>query len=327
MPLSPAFHPAFESVGLFIYMVGLEKLRSAKKINVERLMTRLDAGMPYDSRMSDRAELEHLLISVKRSFFRRLGLAAEDLTHMSEMSNFAAYCLTHPVDCITFNYDDAFDWALADAYHRFTKNKGQHWYTYDGYGFTAGDIHTNINGVLTAVPDSTMLLLKLHGSVNWRIKLGRSAPYDPEDFFFHQQWHNGGIVLNNWTPPADAFEKIEIDAFMVPPVLTKSAITKEPVLRMIWDHARRKLEQASRVVFVGYSMPPTDIAARFLFAESIEQGTPIDVVIGDKNSDDEVSRITYEYRKLFWAKSPNIITKDARPWLAEHFPAGDLVRR
>src|SRR4051812_12991938 len=55
-----------------------EKQRAGGLINMERLMTRLDSEMPYDSREADASELKYLLFEVKRAFFRKLHKAERD---------------------------------------------------------------------------------------------------------------------------------------------------------------------------------------------------------------------------------------------------------
>lgn len=62
---------------------------------------------------------------------------------------------------------------------------------------------------------------------------------------------------------------IEETPFIVPPVLAKTDLATEPVLQAFWSRAREELAEAEDVTFVGYSFPPTDLAARFLFGEAI----------------------------------------------------------
>src|SRR5262249_47981773 len=62
---------------------------------------------------------------------------------------------------------------------------------------------------------------------------------------------------------------LEPSPLIVPPVLLKSSLTHQPVLQAVWTLAEDRLISADRVIFVGYSLPVTDIAARSLFSETM----------------------------------------------------------
>ena len=52
---------------------------------------------------------------------------------------------------------------------------------------------------------------------------------------------------------------------IVPPVLAKSSLLAQPVLRLVWTLAFEVLTWAKRVTFIGYSFPSTDLASRPCF--------------------------------------------------------------
>lgn len=64
--------------------------------------------------------------------------------------------------------------------------------------------------------------------------------------------------------PEDIESHLEREAFIVPPVLAKSSLVEQPILRLIWSPAFKKLETAKNVFFGGYSFPVTDLAAFFV---------------------------------------------------------------
>ena len=85
-------------------------------IDIERLMTRLDALMPYDyAENAGNAANEYgfLLSELKRAFLERLHEARKGEIHGEELKRFVKYCETYGCCCITFNYDDFLDEALA----------------------------------------------------------------------------------------------------------------------------------------------------------------------------------------------------------------------
>src|SRR5207245_11039366 len=76
-------------------------------INLERLMTRLAGGMPYDFSTGAEKSFAALLYEVKQSFLRRLREAKQARPlHPGELWLFAWHCVETHINCIIFNYDD-----------------------------------------------------------------------------------------------------------------------------------------------------------------------------------------------------------------------------
>ena len=73
---------------------------------------------------------------------------------------------------------------------------------------------------------------------------------------------------------------------MSPPVLSKSSLDEEPVLRLVWSRAFAELATAHQVTFIGYSFPTTDIAVRTLFSEAMEDLPRENITIVNLASDE-----------------------------------------
>lgn len=239
------------------------------KINIERLLTRLE-GMPFD-REDARLQFNLLKSDVHRVFQKRLKDATANGKDFPEaLKSFARHCINNRITCITFNYDDALDKALAlvameDAS---TPIYGSNWNPDGGYGFFCEPSPSILGERPWAYNRLTaMYLLKLHGSMNWRIKLGFTKPYPVEAVVHHERWRT---PQSDDDPTDQAIEShLTDESFFVPPVLGKSAL-EEPLLQLIWDKARTALRDADDgVVFVGYSCPVTDLAASFLFSGAV----------------------------------------------------------
>jgi hypothetical protein len=88
---------------------------------------------------------------------------------------------------------------------------------------------------------------------------------------------------------AQAEKYLDRDAFIVPPVLTKNALSEQPVLGLVWSRAYEVLEEADHVVFIGYSMPLTDVGGGFLFRESLDHLHPREdiTIVGYAQSEEE----------------------------------------
>jgi hypothetical protein len=127
-----------------------------------------------------------------------------------------------------------------------------YWHPDGGYAFFCRPSVSRVADAEMFMDRSTPLL-KLHGSINWRPILGARRPYISDAIVHHEPWLP--------TPPqahgfnVDAIESLlEPEPFIVPPVLLKSVLTEEPILKFVWSEAATRMRNATSVTFVGYSM-------------------------------------------------------------------------
>lgn len=268
------------------------------RINIERLMTRLEGRMPYDFDQRANEELDMLLVELKRSFIQRIQLAGKNGGNIEELQGIAKHCVSNSITCITFNYDDVFDEALWKVAGRMTPTSEPYWNPDGGYGFFC-------RPSLCAVEDTSvqmdikpaMLLLKLHGSINWYPRRGCLQPYSVDAIMHHEVWYDA----KHYEGIQEAISMhIEPEPFLVPPVLIKSAIVEQPILRLLWNLAYKELLSAQKVTFIGYSCPLTDIAVRTLFEESLQLPPKDNIfVVNLASSRLEQRKIINRYRDLF----------------------------
>lgn len=146
-------------------------------------------------------------------------------------------------DFVSFNYDLALEVALTNA----------------GIPFDYG----LVNGAL--VPEGACALMKLHGSLSWQHVNGKPPIEVPN-------WRNR-IVLPG--KPTDANPvPLEVDpvsqgsgtpeTFIVPP--TESKRERRALVDGVWKRAARLLREAEFIVFLSFSLPPTDVFFREFFA-------------------------------------------------------------
>ena len=256
-------------------------------INVERLMTRLDSLMPYDyAEHAGNAANEYgfLLSELKRAFLDRLHEAQQGDIHREELKRFAKYCKANGCCCITFNYDDFLDEALAQT---------DSWNPYWGYGFFCPSSRDTIASFEELERHSVLRLLKLHGSINWRPKLGYASPVAIDNITHHHEW--AGVSLSY----PQVAGHLEPEPVMVPPVLSKSSLVEQPALRLVWSQAFAALATAHEVTFIGYSFPTTDMAARTLFTEALKDLPRDDVnVVNLSREDSEAETTRARYRSV-----------------------------
>lgn len=153
---------------------------------------------------------------------------------------------------ITFNYDLVLD--------KFLFKKGD-WLPIDGYGFLAENI-PKLNPLYDN-QKSKIKLLKMHGSLNWKVDplyyntLELEWCDDMSNYFFPTYLneekkrgftYKGGFAIKSWLLPS------WIKQF------TYSEIIQ------VWNQAALKLRDAKEIVFIGYSLPRADSAVYSLFS-------------------------------------------------------------
>ena len=81
------------------------------KIDIERLLTRLEGGMPYDDYESEGslAEIAVLASELRKNFHARVSNAVVLARHRRLLSRFAAHLVESSAHVVTFNYDDIID--------------------------------------------------------------------------------------------------------------------------------------------------------------------------------------------------------------------------
>lgn len=284
-----------------------ERHRREGRINVEQLMTRLHGRMPYDTDDA-RAQQAHLLSAIMQQFVRKIRLARLGSIHKEELSAFARLIIKHQINCISFNYDDILDealWKQSEAILAagviqgpFSKLGKSYWHPDGGYGFFVRPSAVTINAGSYFMDKTSMALLKLHGSINWFPKSGEKQPYSIDAILHDEDWCSDQR-LDPRTDKELIGRHLENDPFLVPPVLDKTALGNEPVIRTTWALAKERLALASRVYFVGYSMPMTDLAGTFLFSETLGSKVHLIRVINLAQPEKEREQIRMAYRKVF----------------------------
>ncbi len=311
----------FKGFPEIVNIIDSEKVRHTDgKINIESLMTRLHVGMPHDIEHQTSHLYSLLLAEVKKCFTNRIEEAKRGVFHSTDLANFASYCIENGITCITFNYDDVFDRSLWEVEKiTLTQTHKTYWHPDGGYGFFCRPSICCVCDTTVGMDDTSMHLLKLHGSTNWYPRLGHSQPYAVEAFVHYEGWLP---LIEPYTPgkifsrEEDIRVHLENEPFIVPPVLIKSAIMEQPILRLTWCLAHDALISAQRVVFIGYSMPITDITAGYLFGDSLKHLKGKQITIVNLAENDKAKKLLRDtYRRVFpWIKDSQFIFEGALDW-------------
>jgi hypothetical protein len=274
-------------------------------MNLERLMTRLAGGMPYDWRKGHVGLLAALLKALKDSLSKRIETAKSNV-NWERLRYLAMHCQRHQISCITFNYDDIFDRALSETPGG---PAGGKWWPTWGYGFYCPHSFkaVGIDAAIHLSEVTTTTLLKLHGSMNWRTLHGTPSPCGVNSISHFEEWSNVVCLPPDSEKRRQVSEFAELyldpEPFIVPPVLTKTELVAQPILRVIWSTAPDLLKSAESITFVGYSLPLTDIAARTLFREGLSKIDNANVKIVDyaqgNAGKDKLAQLYEAYSDLF----------------------------
>jgi len=161
---------------------------------------------------------------------------------------------------ITFNYDLALDYTF------YYKGIGVDY----GFGGTPSE--------------SSIPLLKLHGSINWAQcqKCQTVVPWELKDYLQTHKWNlwmtsDVKAVELRTGSHISSFKHCGLPAlsepFVVPPTGNKTGHYE--VLTDVWARAAKELTDAENIYVMGYSLPPTDDFFRYLYA----LGTVGDVIL------------------------------------------------
>lgn len=147
-------------------------------------------------------------------------------------------------DFITLNYDIALDYSLMR--------------------------HSDVDYGFSTIGKSPVLL-KLHGSANWRKAADGVWPLPLDTGFIAGSGYKDILEYETTTGATRHLTRIHFsrrrdnwETFIVPPSYSKHFAV--PQMEAVWSNAASLLSQADVIVFIGYSVPPSDLMFRYLFS-------------------------------------------------------------
>jgi hypothetical protein len=134
-----------------------------------------------------------------------------------------------------------------------------------------------------------MKLLKLHGSLSWRYTGPDGAP---GDLIYETaglrnvpfKWDANALV----SPPDLRKYFSDLDPMIVPPAAVKSPYYSNKILQANWKIAAKELTEATELVMMGFSLPPTDLIVSSMLATTLPGNSSITPV---NRSNEIVKRI------------------------------------
>lgn len=132
-------------------------------------------------------------------------------------------------------------------------------------------------------------LLKLHGSMNWMLRTTKRNPQvgtlfprqnnaSRSVFLLNRRLIQDQLMMRTTTAGGTGRSRWYLWPLVVPPIYDKQRITAMDLLKSVWDMAAQSLDEADRVVLVGYSLPEADILARQMLRRAFLGNAALDSV-------------------------------------------------
>jgi hypothetical protein len=282
--------------------------------NIEDLITNLQTQIealkdsPLSEDKSRRMRLGNSrgwLVAYLREWFREIHLKPT-LTY----SKFSQRIVTAGDSVITFNYDDSLDRELKSF---------EKWDASYGYGFPLG------NG--DKENTSKVLLLKLHGSINWLVSLFNGATggafiVSPlSSMGNHPVIHRADLEFLG----CENFSGRIYESGGAFPCLILPGRKKEffydtsfgHELSEFWDHlwqqASHALMRCDKIVICGYSLVPVDERACNLLLQKPRKNTRIEIICGS-----QTERIAKEFRNAGFTEVEEFKGRYFKNWVDAH---------
>lgn len=183
----------------------------------------------------------------------------------------------------TTNWDVLWDRVLLNYYRRIGLEL-----SYGAHVFEANDEMfrpVNDNG-------GGPVLYKLHGSLDWLICPCCHSVFAVSDLRLTDPFLSNLKCPRCGDHTCDSAEP-RLRSVLLTPTMLKTVTN--PTMRIIYDEVFHALKKASRVIFVGYSLPEADHDLRYLFRRAIGKYTDVKVVLKGPETGPIISR----YKQLF----------------------------
>jgi hypothetical protein len=203
---------------------------------------------------------------------------------------------------LTFNYDCLIDHMLRVA-------GSKKWNARYGYGFDLGPRGRLLEGDTPWQPkeparkDETIHLYKLHGSLHFQF----------EEEVDHDKNKTATRIVLKERPYTK--QRGSLRFAIIPPEWNKGY--DEGPFATLWKKAASAIHRANHLVFIGYSLPPTDMHSTVLFRTSVKRENLKSLIV--VNPDAEARRRTRDVVQRGISKSTRVLSFDSfREFAAAH---------
>jgi len=152
--------------------------------------------------------------------------------------------------------------------------------------------------------ENSVLLMKMHGSVNW------TYCTKCKQFVFYPDYASSKVLEKKLKCPRCKQKTLEI--IIIPPILYKDTFYKHPIyedlIRTLWGFASDELVMAKKVVFIGFSMSNTDTYAQelFKFSSNMNNNNTVYELITRPKKPNELKNVKKRYESVLVGNSIKI---------------------
>ena len=308
------------------YELKDQKKSYNNQINMERLLTRIYYKFPFYSEYES-LQLKSLYIKLLNHFSDGIAITTQNIhynlihyydnlesskkdEHSSNLLKISLQILSNKINCISFNYDTILDHALFSS----VQDNNSNWHPDTGYGFYCKMLGQGITEYILGID---VLLLKLHGSLNWRKIKSNNESFDYNLINHLEYWDNSiDEILDQQSESKFVEEQLEENPVIIPPIMAKETILNQPILNIVWSNAYRLLKEAKEIFFIGYSFPETDYISMNLFQTSISKKCKIHYINHADDKDTEKIK-KRKIKRIFPDNKIIYYFKGALAWIQE----------
>ncbi len=240
-------------------MTHLKALPEPILDDVERLLTMYRGDNPWLARSYS---------AIRNGFYEEISKAVTEVIKerqkerplkqpaSDQMEDLVRFWQNNLSNVVTFNYDTLIEQFAVQA----LSNDQNHLGPAEIYEGPIANLANRFSPYWKAHPGKFFNLIKLHGSTNWFYSGNRS--FASETIYFDPLFpvKHPGTALT-------ASNQEDLIELLVPPLLDKDPYMQHPLLRHLWNSAYRAFFRASDIYVVGYSLPVTDLTAKFMLTE------------------------------------------------------------
>lgn len=274
-------------------------------MNLEDILSILVMDAPWKTKYEKNRDLAcyHNIINKLKEYIE----FCEDKSFNKEtpkwIIDFVLYLHNNKIPIVTFNYDTIIErilLLLSDL--KIIKEKINLYNIYKGPIFDLGNRYNFTWGI---EDQSTLQLLKIHGSINWRIHTESNIG---NAYFF-----NIYNVENNYSSikRIDRYASTDLESLLIPPVYNKESYFNYGIITSLWNDFRNYLKKAKEIYFLGYSLPKSDSYIRNFYKFYTKSSAKIIIVNTDSNKEKIISNYAEVFNKKYlvndYIGSPNPI--------------------
>jgi hypothetical protein len=142
-------------------------------------------------------------------------------------------------------------------------------------------------GLFAGKPDkySYLPILKLHGSINWFW-----SAHAPSETIYYRRFIPAEDEVLDWDKG--------VTPFIIPPVMDKNFLYNHTIIHVLWQKAKKLIQNADEIYIIGFSFPQTDTSIRFLFQSALESKEP-KIYVVNKITKQNSKKLKENYIEVF----------------------------